>query len=79
MTRFSLAAKATLDAHGVSQAEWARRNGYQPGQWGGDSCGCPDDRCAGYHHDEDEECGCLPALLAMTAPGQPYGTGSGTP
>lgn len=21
-------------------------------------CGCPDDRCAGYHHGVDEPCGC---------------------
>lgn len=33
------------------------------GRWGGDACGCPDDRCIGYHHDETDDCGCLPALL----------------
>lgn len=22
------------------------------------TCQCPDDRCAGYHHDADEECSC---------------------
>lgn len=48
---------------GVTQAEWCRRNGYPPGRWGGDLCGCPDDRCIGYHHDENDDCGCLPALL----------------
>ncbi|MDQ6524343.1 hypothetical protein RB608_12060 [Nocardioides sp. LHD-245] len=41
--------------------------------WRGDRCGCPDDRCIGYHHDEHEECGCLdPSIdayyLAEVAP-----------
>jgi hypothetical protein len=31
--------------------------------WYGDACGCTDDRCIGYHHDEDDDCGCLPVLL----------------
>ncbi|MEN3122840.1 hypothetical protein [Janibacter sp. LM] len=32
--------------------------------WHGDTCGCPDDRCRGFHHDEDETwCGCLTACL----------------
>lgn len=25
----------------------------------GDRCGCPDDRCIGYHHYEDADCWCL--------------------
>lgn len=29
------------------------------GLWAGDKCGCQDDRCIGYHHDESDECGCL--------------------
>jgi hypothetical protein len=36
---------------------------FPDGVWRGDSCGCPDDRCIGYHHDEDEDCGCLPVTL----------------
>jgi hypothetical protein len=32
--------------------------------WTGDSCGCPDDRCIGEHHDSGEDCGCLSALLS---------------
>ena len=55
----------TLRNAGLSQAEWARRNGYSDGKWGGDLCGCPDDCCIGYHHDEDDDCGCLPAVLAL--------------
>jgi hypothetical protein len=57
------AAKAALLAAGVSQAEWVRANSAD-GRWPGDACGCPDDRCTGFHHDEDEECGCLRTLLA---------------
>ena len=57
-------AKDTLRGAGVSQAAWARANGYSDGRWFGDDCGCPDDRCIGYHHDEGEECGCLRTLLA---------------
>jgi len=33
-------------------------------KWRGDACGCPDDRCIGFHHDEREECGCLPVTIA---------------
>lgn len=31
--------------------------------WRGDRCGCVDDRCIGYHHEERDDCQCLPALL----------------
>lgn len=39
------------------------RHCFPDGRWRGDSCGCSDDRCIGYHHDADEDCGCLPVLL----------------
>lgn len=55
-------AKATLREAGVSQAEWARAH-FQSGAWHGDACGCPDDRCIGYHHLDEDDCGCLPVLL----------------
>lgn len=33
--------------------------------WTGDTCGCPDDRCIGYHHDADvDECPCVLSLAA---------------
>lgn len=32
-------------------------------RWYGDTCGCLDDRCRGHHHDEDQWCGCLPAMI----------------
>jgi hypothetical protein len=47
----------------VTIAGYIRRAGWVDGKWHGDSCGCSDDRCIGYHHDEWEECGCLPAEL----------------
>jgi len=37
---------------------------FPDGTWAGDSCGCPDDRCIGYHHDGAEGCYCLPVTLA---------------
>ena len=64
MTALNATAKATLKDYGVSQAGWARRNYYSDGKWHGDACGCPDDRCIGYHHDGPDDCGCLRVLLA---------------
>lgn len=32
-------------------------------QWGGDRCGCVDDRCIGFHHDETQACHCFPVWL----------------
>ena len=83
MTALNATAKATLRAYGVSQAGWARRNfpcNAVPGDlsteigrpvWLGDACGCPDDRCIGYHHNGPDDCGCLPALLESPT----WGTG----
>lgn len=62
MAALNAAAKAALRDAGVSQAAWARHHFYA-GRWLGDACGCPDDRCIGYHHDGPDDCGCLPALL----------------
>lgn len=63
MSALNAAAKAALRDAGVTQAGWARAHGQSDGRWHGDACGCPDDRCAGYHHDADEDCGCLDVLL----------------
>ena len=46
----------------VTIAGYIRQYSYD-GKWHGDSCGCPDDRCIGYHHDENADCGCFPVLL----------------
>lgn len=37
------------------------------GVWSGDDCGCTDDRCIGYHHDDLGDCGCLPVVLGEYA------------
>lgn len=66
--RLNADARATLRLSGVSQAAWIRRHcGETVRVWLGDACGCPDDRCIGYHHDETDECGCLTALLSDLA------------
>lgn len=31
--------------------------------WRGDTCGCTDDRCIGYHHDENQDCLCVERVL----------------
>jgi len=75
VSALNAAAKAALRDAGISQAAWAREwfpcNG-KPGDlsteigrpvWLGDACGCPDDRCIGYHHDAGDDCGCLRVLL----------------
>lgn len=40
------------------------------GTWRGDKCGCTDDRCIGFHHDDREDCDCLPILLATIDRGE---------
>ncbi|TNC20901.1 helix-turn-helix domain-containing protein [Amycolatopsis alkalitolerans] len=62
--RLNSEAREQLRAAGISQAQWARLNYFPDGKWYGDACGCPDDRCIGFHHDTNDECGCLPALLS---------------
>lgn len=56
-------ARATITAHGVKPAAYIREH-FPHGTWKGDLCGCPDDRCAGHHHDPSDPCGCLRTLLA---------------
>ena len=74
MSRLNYDAKMALRNAGVSRAAWARTHGFPDGKWAGDACGCPDDRCTGYHHYEGEDCGCLRVLLAdyLSGPGVPY-------
>ncbi len=47
----------------ITEIAWARYWGSGSPVWGGDECGCPDDRCIGHHHGADEPCGCLRALV----------------
>ncbi|WNM72259.1 hypothetical protein SEA_GUSANITA_39 [Arthrobacter phage Gusanita] len=60
--RLGAPARALLRDHGISAAQWTKIQ-FGGDEWFGDACGCNDDRCIGYHHDEQDECGCLPALL----------------
>lgn len=64
MATLNDAALQQLEWAGLTEAEWIEWNeGPGATEWRGDACGCSDDRCIGYHHDVNEECGCLPALL----------------
>lgn len=51
-----------LETAGVSAREWSQHY-FGCDEWGGDQCGCPDDRCVGHHHGADEPCGCFRSLL----------------
>lgn len=62
MSALSRDARAAIKASGVTITRYVRElSGDNP--WRGDSCGCPDDRCIGHHHDAGDECYCLPAAL----------------
>jgi hypothetical protein len=63
MSALNASARDTLRAAGVSAAEWRKRN-HMSKTWLGDACGCPDDRCIGFHHYASDDCGCLSALLS---------------
>lgn len=62
-------AHVAILAYGLTISEYVRRH-FPNGQWQGDRCGCPDDRCTGNHHDKGDECGCLMALLHDGEPAQ---------
>jgi hypothetical protein len=61
--RLSAGARNLLSCYGITARQWAIIQGQPDGKWYGDACGCNDDRCIGYHHDKNDDCGCLPALL----------------
>lgn len=69
ITCFGLSAKAIeiLNQAGVTPESWVEKWFGKPGpfgpHWSGDECGCPDDRCIGYHHGSSDDCGCLASLL----------------
>lgn len=65
MTKLNANAREILKWCGLTPKKWAIIQGQPDGKWYGDACGCPDDRCIGYHHDESDECGCIRALLSV--------------
>lgn len=66
MKGMSQAARTQIKGSGLTIRAYLREwQGDDISRWYGDICGCRDDRCIGYHHEEHDECGCLPALIAM--------------
>lgn len=57
-------AKWQLKNAGITQVAWAREHFFDDKVWHGDECGCPDDRCIGFHHDDTDDCGCITSLIA---------------
>jgi hypothetical protein len=62
-------AKDEIHAAGLTIAAYVRFT-FPDGQWGGDECGCTDDRCIGFHHERRDECQCLPVLLGYAVASQ---------
>lgn len=63
-TKITPEARYTLTCYGITLRQWALY--WSEGAhaaWYGDVCGCVDDRCAGHHHDEEEECACFDTML----------------
>ena len=63
MTTLTAEAIAVLAKAGLTGQDWAWSMYMPEGKWAGDECGCPDERCRGYHHDADEPCDCLPGAI----------------
>ncbi len=63
MAQLNAAALEALAAAEISVTDWARAN-MMGEKWRGDICGCPDDRCIGFHHHGPDDCGCLPTLIS---------------
>ncbi|MBB2956768.1 hypothetical protein [Pseudoclavibacter helvolus] len=69
MPRLNAAARTTLRNAGLGPTAWSKLHGGTTAtDWRGDACGCPDDRCAGHHHDTTETCGCLEVLIRHALP-----------
>jgi hypothetical protein len=69
--RLTPEAKQTIHAAGLSIVDYVRSQ-FPDGEWHGDLCGCSDDRCMdGYHHDPEDECGCLPVILGQIRVSKP--------
>lgn len=64
MSPLSATALASIRGAGFTRPEWVRMWGYSSGVWGGDRCGCFDDRCIGHHHEGADGCGCLETMIS---------------
>ena len=67
---------ATISKQALTEIRWAglTRASYvafasPDGVWYGDRCGCFDDRCAGFHHNEGEFCNCLQSCIDQVLEG----------
>lgn len=71
MRGLSRTARSVIRSYGISPETYCEALGLQraldTGDFGGSRCGCPDDRCAGSHHDEGEPCRCVEVLAAEAA------------
>lgn len=71
MRGLSRTARAVIRSYGISPEAYAAHLGLaralESGDFGGSLCGCPDDRCAGSHHEVGEQCGCVEVLAAEAA------------
>lgn len=61
--RLTALALDELNFRGLTGAAWSRIYNGTAEEWYGDDCGCFDDRCIGFHHDNESDCGCLRVLL----------------
>ncbi|WP_434317516.1 hypothetical protein [Leifsonia sp. P73] len=62
MPKLNAEARETLDFAGFTPKQWAKIH-FNDGVWHGDECGCSDDRCIGHHHETEDDCQCLPAMI----------------
>lgn len=72
MSPLSAEARDRIHQAGITMAAYVRTF-WPDGVWRGDSCGCLDSRCAGFHHEEGDPCGCLPVLLSDLVTGPKVG------
>ena len=65
MTALRRSVLAELKLAGITRRQYVEhwQHAGRPGEWPGDHCGCPDDRCIGYHHADTDPCGCFPVCL----------------
>lgn len=59
-------ARQKLRNAGITPKAYARTF-WTDGIWRGDTCGCPDDRCTGHHHNTDTNCDCIDTLISEHA------------